>query len=71
MTGADRAGAGSGATIDFLESEFSLASVRWIRLDISRVVTRGTWVEKPDLATSRRWASLICSRAPATGGAAS
>lgn len=37
------------ATIDFLESEFSFASVRWLRLDISRVVTRGTWVEKPDL----------------------
>jgi len=50
VTGADRAGAGAGATIDFLESEFSFASVRWMPLDITRVVTRGTWVEKPDLS---------------------
>lgn len=50
VTGADRAGAGAGATTDFLESEFSLASVRWMPLDIARVVTRGTWVEQPDLS---------------------
>ena len=50
VTGADRAGAGAAATTDFLESEFSFASVRWMRLDIARVVTRGTWVEKPDLS---------------------
>ena len=58
VTGADRAGAGAGATIDFLESEFSFASVRWMRLDIARVVTRGTWVEKPGpRRTSKRSAS--------------
>jgi hypothetical protein len=34
----------------FLESEFAVASVRWLALDISRVVTRGAWVEKPDLS---------------------
>jgi hypothetical protein len=34
----------------FLESEFAIATVRWLRLDIGRVVTRGTWVEKPDLS---------------------
>jgi hypothetical protein len=34
----------------FLESEFAVANVRWLRLDIDRVVTRGTWVEKPDLS---------------------
>jgi len=35
----------------FLESEFAVANVRWLTLDISRVVTRGqTWVEKPDLS---------------------
>jgi hypothetical protein len=33
----------------FLESEFAIANVRWLALDISRVVTRGTWIEKPDL----------------------
>lgn len=34
----------------FLESEFAVSSVRWLQLDIERLVTRGTWVEKPDLA---------------------
>ena len=34
----------------FLESEFAIASIRWLALDIERVVTRGTWVEKPDLS---------------------
>jgi hypothetical protein len=34
----------------FLDSEFSIASVRWLALDISRVVTRGFWIEKPDLS---------------------
>jgi hypothetical protein len=33
----------------FLESEFAIANVRWLALDIERVVTRGTWVEKPNL----------------------
>lgn len=50
VTGADRAGAGAGASTDFLENEFSIATVRWLRLDISRVVTRGTWVQNPDLS---------------------
>ena len=27
----------------------SYANVRWLTLDITRIVTRGTWVEKPDL----------------------
>lgn len=34
----------------FLESEFAVSTIRWLALDISRVVTRGTWVEKPDLS---------------------
>jgi hypothetical protein len=33
----------------FLESEFAVSSIRWLALDIDRVVTRGTWVENPDL----------------------
>jgi hypothetical protein len=34
----------------FLESEVAIANVRWLPLDIARVVTRGqTWAEKPDL----------------------
>ena len=42
-------GAASSNSTLFLESEFALANVRWLSLDITRVVTRGTWVEKPDL----------------------
>jgi hypothetical protein len=42
-------GAASSNSTLFLESEFALAGVRWLALDITRVVTRGTWVEKPDL----------------------
>jgi hypothetical protein len=49
-TGADRPGAGAGASKDFLESEVSLATVRWMRLDINRVVTVGTILEKADLS---------------------
>lgn len=41
--------ASSNSTL-FLESEFAVASVRWLALDIGRVVTRGAWVEKPDLS---------------------
>jgi hypothetical protein len=34
----------------FLDSEMAIANVRWLPLDIARVVTRGqNWVEKPDL----------------------
>jgi hypothetical protein len=40
--------ASSNSTL-FLESEFAMANVRWLALDITRVVTRGTFVEKPDL----------------------
>jgi hypothetical protein len=34
----------------FLESELAVSSVRWLALDIDRVVTRGTWVVDPDLS---------------------
>jgi hypothetical protein len=38
-----------GSTLDWLQSDFSLAEVRWLRLDINAVVTKGNVVEKPDL----------------------
>jgi len=51
---------GDGTTENFIETEFSLASVRWLRLDINTVTTVhaerqkapeiGRWVEKPDLS---------------------
>jgi len=43
-------GAASSNSTLFLESEFAIANVRWLALDIERVVTRGTWVEKPNLS---------------------
>jgi hypothetical protein len=43
-------GAASSNSTVFLENEFSIAAIRWLTLDITRVVTRGTWVEKPDLS---------------------
>jgi hypothetical protein len=50
---------GDGSTQNFVETEFSIASVRWLKLDIETVTTvhadrsqipeTGRWVEKPDL----------------------
>ena len=47
-------GAASANSTLFLHSEFAVASSAGSRLDIDRVVTRGTWVEKPDLGKRRR-----------------
>jgi hypothetical protein len=51
---------GDGTTENFIETEFSVSSVRWLRLDINTVTTvhaersvrpeTGRWVEKPDLS---------------------
>ena len=39
----------SGTPADFNESEISIAEVRWLKLDIDRVVTVGNWIDHPDL----------------------
>ena len=39
-----------GSPIDWLQSDFSLADVHWLRLDINTVVTKGNIVDKPDLS---------------------
>jgi hypothetical protein len=39
-----------GSPRDWLVSEISLADVRWLKLDISRVVTQGTLLDKVDLS---------------------
>jgi hypothetical protein len=37
-------------SMQFLETEFPIAPIRWLRLDMARgIVTRGMWVDKPDL----------------------
>ena len=40
----------SGMQADFNEIEISISDIRWLKLDIARVVTVGTWVEHPDLS---------------------
>ncbi len=40
----------AGTTRDWLESELSFADVRWIKLDIARVVTVGPVIDAPDLS---------------------
>lgn len=39
-----------GSLADWIESEFSVADIRWLRLDPERLVTTGNWVEHPDLS---------------------
>ena len=39
-----------GSTLDWLQTDFSVADVRWLRLDIDAVVTKGNIVDKPDLS---------------------
>ena len=38
-----------GSSVDWLTSEMSMGDLRWLRLDIANVVTKGTFVDKPDL----------------------
>jgi hypothetical protein len=39
-----------GSAADWQVSEFNLSEVRWLKLDIEKVVTKGNIVEKPDLS---------------------
>lgn len=39
----------SGLQSDFNENEITPTDVRWLKLDITRVVTVGTWIDHPDL----------------------
>jgi hypothetical protein len=40
----------TGPSVDFNVTDVSIADVRWLKLDIARVVTVGNWVEHPDLS---------------------
>jgi hypothetical protein len=40
----------TGPAADFNEADVSIADVRWIKLDIARVVAVGNWIEHPDLS---------------------
>jgi hypothetical protein len=39
-----------GSLTDWIESEFSVSDVRWLRVDPARMVTSGTWINNPDLS---------------------
>ena len=39
-----------GSLTDWIESEFSVSDVRWLRVDPTRMVTSGTWINNPDLS---------------------
>jgi hypothetical protein len=39
----------TGPAADFNAADVSIADVRWLKLDMERVVTVGTWVEHPNL----------------------
>jgi hypothetical protein len=39
-----------GSTVDWHENEFSVADVRWRKLNIAKIVTTGDWVNNPDLS---------------------
>lgn len=40
---------GDGSTADWLQSEFLISEMRWLKLDSDKMVTHGNWVEHPDL----------------------
>lgn len=39
-----------GEISDYHETEFSISDVRWLRLDIDKVVAKGSWLVNPDLS---------------------
>jgi hypothetical protein len=41
---------GDGWVFDYHTNDFTLSELRWIKLDIDRVVTRGRWLDKVDLS---------------------
>ena len=59
-----------GSTTDWLQSDFSLADVRWLRLDIKAVVTKGNFVDKPDLSKVDEigFADLVAGSGHGAGG---
>ncbi|MBV8844459.1 MAG: hypothetical protein JO307_16750 [Bryobacterales bacterium] len=40
----------TGSVVDWHEDEFSLSDVRWIKLDAEKMVTKGNFIDKPDLS---------------------
>ena len=59
-----------GSIIDWMQSEIFFSDLRWLHLDIERVVTTGTWVEHPDLSKVDEigFADLMPSSGHGAGG---
>lgn len=54
--------AGTGTPdVSHVENEVVLSSLRWLKLQVPETVTRGSWVEKPDLSKVDEigWAQLM------------
>jgi hypothetical protein len=60
----------SGLQADFNENEITPSDLRWLKLDIARVVTVGTWIDHPDLTKvdSVGFADLIPGSGHGAGG---
>ena len=60
----------SGLQADFNESEITPVDLRWLKLDITRVVTVGRWIDHPDLSKvdSVGFADLIPGSGHGDGG---
>ena len=56
--------------VSHIENEVVLSSLRWLKLDVPATVTRGTWVEKPDLSKVDEigWAQLMPGSGHGVGG---
>jgi hypothetical protein len=39
-----------GSLTDWIESEFAVSDVKWLRVDPTRMVTTGNWIKDPDLS---------------------
>ncbi len=59
-----------GTTIDWRETEAYFSEIRWIKLDPDRVVTTGTFVDKPDLSKVDEfgWTDLMNASGHGMGG---
>jgi hypothetical protein len=62
---------GSGTpNVSHIENEVVLSSLRWLKLDVPQTVTRGSWVENPDLSKVDEigWAQLMPGSGHGVGG---
>jgi hypothetical protein len=56
--------------VSHVESQIVLSSLRWLKLEVPQTVTRGSWVEKPDLSKVDEigWAQLMPGSGHGVGG---